>query len=317
MTRDIDVLAELVDAERVRGARPERDAEGVGQVEVLEYGPGRPRISTISGAATAITISDDDDAAGDDRDAVLAEAAPEQLQRRARGDRRRRRRGSSSVPAAGTCLSRASKLIPRGTPHWRCAAILTCSSTSAPNLHLRRSRSATFRRCSAGGRHARCSDILTRVDTLFGDEAHPAAERTRCPTDRSPPAAASAATAAGGAHAPAHPRRVRRAVAPARRGLGAAHGDRAGPPALDGPLRAARLGQDDARADRRRALRRGLRGAERGAGRPRRGARGDRARAAPRATTGGARRPSCSSTRSTASTRPSRTRCCRRSRRAS
>ena len=47
------------------------------------------------------------------------------------------------------------------------------------------------------------------------------------------------------------------------------------------------LGQDDARADRRRALAGGLRGAERGAGRPRRGARGDRARAAQRRASGG------------------------------
>ena len=41
------------------------------------------------------------------------------------------------------------------------------------------------------------------------------------------------------------------------------------------------LGQDDARADDRRALAGRLRGAERRAGRPRRGARGDRARRAP------------------------------------
>ena len=80
---------------------------------------------------------------------------------------------------------------------------------------------------------------------------------------------------------PRTPRRVRRPVAPARRGLGAAHGDRAGPAALDGALRAARVGQDDARADRRRALAGGVRGAERRAGRARRGARGDRARRAP------------------------------------
>ena len=56
-----------------------------------------------------------------------------------------------------------------------------------------------------------------------------------------------------------------------------------GQPALDGALRTARLGQDDARADRRRALGGGLRGAERRAGGPRGGARGDRARGAPRA----------------------------------
>ena len=43
--------------------------------------------------------------------------------------------------------------------------------------------------------------------------------------------------------------------APARRGLGAAPRDRAGPPALDDPPRAARDRQDDARADRRRRRR--------------------------------------------------------------
>ena len=56
-------------------------------------------------------------------------------------------------------------------------------------------------------------------------------------------------------------------------GTVAARRDRARPPALDGPLRAARLRQDDARADRRRRRRRRLRGAERGRGRARRGAR--------------------------------------------
>ena len=48
------------------------------------------------------------------------------------------------------------------------------------------------------------------------------------------------------------------------------------------------LGQDDARADRRRGGPRGLRGAQRGRGRPRRGAQGDRAR---RSTAGGSAEP--------------------------
>ena len=88
-----------------------------------------------------------------------------------------------------------------------------------------------------------------------------------------------------------------------------AHRDRAGAPALDGPVRAAGLGQDDDRADRRDRRARGVRGAQRRRGRPRRGARGARARRRTGARAPASRRSS-SSTRSTASTRPSRTRCC-------
>ena len=82
-----------------------------------------------------------------------------------------------------------------------------------------------------------------------------------------------------------------------------------GAAALDDPLRPAREREDDARADRRRRGGSGVRGGERGERRPRRGARGDRAR---RRSAGALPAParSSSSTRSTASTRHSRTRCC-------
>ncbi len=89
------------------------------------------------------------------------------------------------------------------------------------------------------------------------------------------------ATSTGGADAPGGAAGVRRAGSPARRGLGSAHGDRAGPTALDGAVRAAGLGQDDAGADGGEQLGRGVRGAERGAGRSCGGARGDRAGRAP------------------------------------
>ena len=85
--------------------------------------------------------------------------------------------------------------------------------------------------------------------------------------------------------------------------------DRAGAPALDGPLRAAGHGQDDDRADRRdrRRTRRSRSSA------PSRPAAPRCARCSSAPTTGArapASRRSSSSTRSTASTRPSRTRCC-------
>ena len=110
-------------------------------------------------------------------------------------------------------------------------------------------------------------------------------------------------------------RRGRRPGAPARRGLGAAHRHRAGPAALDDPLRAAGLGQDDAGADRGRGGPRRAGGAQRRRGRARR--RCARCSSAPSTAGSWPSRRSSSSTRSTASTRPSRTRCCRRSRRAS
>ena len=76
-------------------------------------------------------------------------------------------------------------------------------------------------------------------------------------------------------------RGVRRSVAPAGPRLGPADGDRAGPRALDDPVRTAGLRQDDARPDPRGALRGGLRGAERRRRRAGGGAGGDRARPAP------------------------------------
>ena len=127
------------------------------------------------------------------------------------------------------------------------------------------------------------------------------------------PDARAAGRPARRAHAPAHARASSSGrstcSARARRCARAIESGRA---ALDDPLRAAGHGQDDARADDRRARRRRLRGALRRPGRAGRGARGDRAR--PRAAPRRARARSSSSTRSTASTRPSRTRCCPRSR---
>ncbi len=101
-------------------------------------------------------------------------------------------------------------------------------------------------------------------------EARP---RARSGRGRRPPA--------GGAHAAGNARRLRRADPPFGRRLGAAHSDRAGAPPFDGPVRAARHRQDDARADGGRAFPSGVRGAERRAGGPRRGARGARARGPP------------------------------------
>ena len=224
----------------------------------------------------------------------------EELQPAARGraeSQRRRRSSFASLSAAG-CMSRLRALF------------------DAPNLLRSTARltATPSRRDVRAARLAGSSAYSSRMNTLF--DATIPAERL-AEIARAAIAAVrgdAPARAAGGARAPAQPRGVRRPGAPARRGLGAAHGDRAGAAALDGPLRAAGLGQDDARADRRRALAGGLRGAQRGAGRARRGARGDRAR---RATARRARRHarrSSSSTRSTASTRPSRTRCCRPSR---
>ena len=104
-------------------------------------------------------------------------------------------------------------------------------------------------------------------------------------------------------------RRLRRPGARRRAGPRAAARDRAGPRAVADPLRPAGLRQDDAGADRRAHDRRRVRGALGGVGDGRERARGARpgARAA-RRRAGGAR--SSSSTRSTASTRRSRTRCC-------
>ena len=99
------------------------------------------------------------------------------------------------------------------------------------------------------------------------------------------------------------------------RGLRAARRDRAGPAALDDPLRPPGLGEDDAGADR------GGRGPTprwRSSARSRPAARRCARCSSARSTAASwPSRRSSSSTRSTASTRPSRTRCCPRSRRAS
>ena len=87
--------------------------------------------------------------------------------------------------------------------------------------------------------------------------------------------------APGRAHAPGVAGRVRRPGPPARPRLGAAHGDRGGPPPLDDPVRAAGHRQDHARPPARGELARRLRGGLRGQRRPRRGARGAPARPAP------------------------------------
>ena len=88
----------------------------------------------------------------------------------------------------------------------------------------------------------------------------------------------------------------------------------AGAAALGDLLRPAGRGQDDAGADRGQPGRAALRGGVGGQRRPGRGAGHDRARR-PSAAAPRTRRRSSSSTRSTASTRPSRTPCCRPSRR--
>jgi hypothetical protein len=81
--------------------------------------------------------------------------------------------------------------------------------------------------------------------------------------------------------APRHARRRRGPGPPAARGLGPARGDRARPPALDDPARAARDGQDHARAPRGGERERDVRGGLGGGGRACGGACGDGARAPP------------------------------------
>ncbi len=160
------------------------------------------------------------------------------------------------------------KLIPRGTPHLRCSRSSPCSSTSCPNLHLRRCRSATFREILDTGRERAGHTDTGGYPLRRRGQSACGPRRRRVP-------------AARGAHSPPQPGRLRGPVAPPGRGLGAAHRDRAGPAPLDGPLRAARVREDHAGADRRRELRRGVRGAERRRRRPARGASGDRARPPP------------------------------------
>ena len=115
------------------------------------------------------------------------------------------------------------------------------------------------------------------------------------------------------ADAPPRAGRVRRPRQAARTGLGPPCRDRVRRAAQRGLLRAAGDGQDDPGPDHRGHCVRRLRGALGRQRRPTRGAAGDRARRGNAVRPAGRR--SSSSTRSTASTRPSRTRCCRRWRR--
>ena len=119
--------------------------------------------------------------------------------------------------------------------------------------------------------------------------------------------------AAGRADAPAHAGRGRGAGTPAGGGLAAAPAGRGRRADVADPVRAAGHRQDHAGAHRLQRhqppLRAAVRAERRGEGRPR-GDRAGQGRAHPRR----AARPSCSSTRSTASPRPSRTRCWPRSR---
>ncbi len=166
----------------------------------------------------------------------------------------------------------------------------------------------TSRRCARSSRHSRrprqtrpraehtdgMGDLFSDAAAQRAGEVAPLAQRLR----------------------PRDARRVRRPAARARRRLGAAARDRGGPRALVDLLRAARRREDDARAHRRGDDGRRVRGAVGGVGDRQGRPRGARARP------GAARHDrqpgrSSSSTRSTASTRRSRTRCCRRSRRAS
>ena len=126
-------------------------------------------------------------------------------------------------------------------------------------------------RSSIWSRHAAPSTAESRDGAALRPRGHRAARgRTGVPP---------AEPAAGRAHAPALARRVRGPGAPARPRLRAAHGDRGGPAALDDPLRAARApARPRSRAcwpcTRSAAFEEAV-GRER---RPRRGARGDRAR---------------------------------------
>ena len=291
------------------------------------YGPGSPRIFTISGAAIATITRKTTKRQRDHRDAVLAKrrqnscsgerAAISSLASRTSrasarpGGSRRRRRSSPGFPC---CTERLPKSQTLGRPV-RVTMRPGLRSRHYPHL-LPDTQIRPFTRLVGANRLKGWRSARRGILAGWTPCSPPPRERGGADPQPDPGAAAgSEGSAAGRAHAPAQPRGVRRAVAPARRGLGAAHRDRAGPSALDGPVRAAGVGQDDARADGRRALAGGVRGAERGAGGARGGARGDRARRPP--PRGQRRpRPCSSSTRSTASTRPSRTRCCRRSRRA-
>ena len=101
------------------------------------------------------------------------------------------------------------------------------------------------------------------------------------PLLRSGARAAGRERAARGAPAAVVARRSRRSAARPRARVGAATGDRGRPPAVDDPLRPAGDGEDDDRADRRRADRCRVRGDLGGLGPCRRRARRDRPGARP------------------------------------
>ena len=125
----------------------------------------------------------------------------------------------------------------------RCRADSSCrSGCSRPS----RSTTSSRRAVSTTGR-----SILRAVGDLFSDAAERRAGELAPLAQRLRPRVA---------------RRVRRPGARARRGLGAAAGDRRGPRPLVDLLRPARQREDDARPDRRGVDRRGVRGAVGGVG---------------------------------------------------
>ena len=212
------------------------------------------------------------------RDAVAAKAPPEQLPAASA-----RRPPTSHATAA--IRPRNLQLAPPQRAHRR-----RISAAPRRVILVRRSRASPCRSRCVPERRSPGSQAFARATAADG---HPARRGLRqmgehAQTERRDAERGARRRPAGrddrplaARVRPRTPRGVRRPVAPARRRLGAAHGDRAGAPPLDGALRAARLGQDDARADGRRALAGGLRGAERRCGRARGGARGDRARRPP------------------------------------
>ena len=221
------------------------------------------------------------------------------------------RSASTSRPSPTSRAARVSSTsIARGTSKrsrpsragWPSSACPCCSSSAARIRSSRRRRRKRFERelpdtelvvieeagpLRLGGRAGAVRRAL-RVPEPASLAARLLTWRNGCSSWRSArraDAASSAAEpAARRADAAGLARRVRRPGAPARARLGAAHGDRGGPAALDDPLRAARHRQDHARAAARRERAGGVRG---GVGRQR--------RAAPRCAT-------CSSAPSTAAT---------------
>src|SRR5271163_50779 len=227
------------------------------------FGPGRPSSLTTSGAATARNTMKAMKAS----DASATRSRRKRRQNICRGERAANSPAMSSElspPTGEGSSSGPPMLMPAAPPRGRLRAdlrgtrLLYIRRPQAGNLPTRRSVLAHEQYSSDG--HA------------FRGGPWPAAGRAPAG-----PARARARPAARGKGQTHEPRGLRRPIPSPRRGVRAAGGDRTGKPPLDGAVRAAGLGQDDARADRGRALRGGLRGAERGAGRARGGARGDRA----------------------------------------